>query len=70
MSNIHAIYENGIFRPVGQVNLPDPCEVEFEPRVVSREAAHSGLDEVYDVLNERYASGERDAAARHNEHQP
>ena len=70
MSNIHAIYENGVFRPVGQVNLPDPCEVEFEPRLVQPDAAHPGLDEVYEVLAERYASGEHDVAVRHNEHQP
>ena len=69
MSNIHAIYENGVFRPVGQVNLPDPCEVEFEPRLVQPEA-HPGLDEVYEILAERYASSEHDVAARHNEHQP
>lgn len=70
MSNIHAIYENGVFRPVGQVNLPDPCEVEFEPRLVQPDAARRGLDEVYAVLAERYSSGDSDVAARHDEHQP
>ena len=70
MNNIHAIYENGVFRPVGQVNLPDPCEVEFEPRLVQVGSTGSGLDEVYAILAERYASGEHDVAARHNEHQP
>lgn len=29
---IHAVYENGVFRPTEPVDLPDPCEVEFEPR--------------------------------------
>jgi predicted DNA-binding antitoxin AbrB/MazE fold protein len=70
MSNIHAIYENGVFRPVGQVDLPDPCEVEFEPRLVHGGCAKAGLDEVYAILAERYSSGEHDVAARHNEHQP
>ena len=70
MSNIHAVYENGIFRPVEQVNLPDPCEVEFEPRLVQTCSKTPGYDDVYAVLSERYASGEHDVAARHDEHQP
>jgi predicted DNA-binding antitoxin AbrB/MazE fold protein len=70
MSSVHAIYKNGVFRPVGSVDLPDPCEVEFEPRLVQSTAAGDGLDEIYAVLAERYASGEHDLAARHNEHQP
>ena len=70
MNNIHAVYENGVFRPVGPVNLPDPYEVEFEPRLVQPGVASRGLDDVYAVLAERYVSGEQDVAARHNEHQP
>ena len=26
---IHAVYENGLFRPVGPVELPDKCEVDL-----------------------------------------
>jgi predicted DNA-binding antitoxin AbrB/MazE fold protein len=70
MSNVHAIYENGVFRPVGHVDLPDPCEVEFEPRLIQPAIAGDDLDEIYAVLAERYASGEHDVAERHNEHQP
>ena len=70
MNNIHAVYENGVFRPVGPVDLPDPCEVEFEPRLIQPGTTSRGLDDVYAVLAERYVSGERDVAARHNEHQP
>ena len=33
---IHAVFENGIFRPVEPVDLPDKVEVEFEPRVVEK----------------------------------
>ena len=29
---IHAIYENGVFRPTQPVNLPDRSEVEVEIR--------------------------------------
>ena len=70
MNKIHAVYENGVFRPTVPVQLPDRCEVEFEPRVVNRESQQRPLDPVYAVLSERYRSGERDVAARHDEHQP
>ena len=72
-STIQAIFENGVFRPVDPVNLPENTPVEFEPRVIS-EAGQSSVDEglarIYDVLGRRYRSGHTDTAARHNEHQP
>lgn len=34
MTTVHAVYENGVFRPTEPVALPEACEVEFEPRVV------------------------------------
>lgn len=37
MQTLHAIYENGIFRPIEPVNLPDACEVEI--RVESQRTA-------------------------------
>ena len=69
-TTIDAVYENGVFRPMGSVDLPDPCEVEFEPRLVQVGAGDANSDDVYAVLAERYNSGEHDVAARHNEHQP
>lgn len=33
---IHAVFENGIFRPVDPVDLPDNVEVAFEPRVLEK----------------------------------
>lgn len=66
MSTIHAVFENGVFRPIAPVELPERCEVEFEPRMV----APKSMQAVFSVLNERYDSGETDVAARHNEHQP
>jgi len=68
MQTIHAIFEKGVFRPLGQVDLPERSEVEFEPRLLNGKPGD--LKGVYDVLSERYASGESDVAARHNEHQP
>lgn len=82
MGTIHAIFENGVFRPTAPVPLPDKCEVEFEPRLVSPPTGENGvtpeplhfsedgLRKVYAILSERYASGHTDTAARHNEHQP
>ena len=66
----HAVYENGVFRPVGEVDLPDPCDVEVEIRQVKGEPANPSLDDVYAILSERFNSGEHDVAERHNEHQP
>ena len=69
MDTVHAIDENGVFCPVQPVNLPDRCEVEVEIRNVTA-AQQPSRDDVYAILGRRYSSGERDVAARHDEHQP
>ena len=70
MKTVHAIYENGVFRPLEKVELPEASEVEFEPRPVQRPWDPAVQDEVYAVLARRFRSGESDVAARHDEHQP
>jgi hypothetical protein len=50
--------------------LPDPCVVEFEPRIVETIADDAGLKDVYAVLAERHITDEHNIAARHDEHQP
>jgi predicted DNA-binding antitoxin AbrB/MazE fold protein len=74
MPTITAVYENGVFRPLGPVELPEHTRVEFEPKVQPAEpaapAVPDGLARVYNVLSRRYRSGHRDTAERHNEHQP
>ena len=35
MATIHAIYENGVFRPTEPVALAESTEVAFEPRVIA-----------------------------------
>jgi predicted DNA-binding antitoxin AbrB/MazE fold protein len=73
---IHAIYANGVFRPVEPVDLPDQTPVEFEVRVLPEEPPtvqapmSEGLAKIYEILGRRYSSGYPDTAARHNEHQP
>jgi hypothetical protein len=66
----HAIYQHGDFRPLGQIDLPDPRDVEGEIRPIQGESAMPSLDEVYAILSERFDSGQHDVAERHNEHQP
>lgn len=76
MKTVHAIYENGVFRPVEPVDLPEQTPVEFEPRVLteappaSQAPMSEGLARIYEILGRRYSSGYTDTAARHNEHQP
>ena len=71
IKTIHAVYEGGVFRPTAPVELPEKCEVEFEPRIVAASSARNvALAQVYELLSRRFTSGETDVAARHNEHQP
>jgi predicted DNA-binding antitoxin AbrB/MazE fold protein len=67
---IQAIFENGVFRPTGQVAMPEHCVVEFEPRIVSAPAEVPSLSDVYEILDRRFESGESNVAARHDDHQP
>ena len=71
---IHAIYENGVFRPTEPVNLPERCEVEVEVRQVNEAAKGApmseGLAKIYAILGERFDSRHHDTASRHDEHQP
>jgi predicted DNA-binding antitoxin AbrB/MazE fold protein len=70
---IHAVYENGVFRPTEPVDLPDHTPVEFEPRIKLSPApveVSPGLAKAYAILGERYETGETDLAARHDEYEP
>ena len=70
MKNVHAIYENGVFRPLGHVDLPDRTEVEFVPRPVGDSANGEDLDKTYAILSESFDTDVPDLAEKHNEHQP
>ena len=71
MTTVRAVFENGVFRPTGQVELPEKCEVEFEPRVVNGQTESTqALKAIYSTLSKRFDSGQSDVAARHDEHQP
>ena len=66
MKTIHAVFENGVFRPTERVNLPEKCEVEFEPRVIGN-GAPAALDDVQRRIWEFVAGQARhmDEIARH-----
>jgi predicted DNA-binding antitoxin AbrB/MazE fold protein len=52
MSNvIQAIYEQGVFRPIEPVNLPERTRVEFEPRVVDGASASFWKSQSLEVIN-------------------
>ena len=70
MKLVHAVFENGVFRPTEPVELPESCHVEFEPRVVTKGGEPPSLNDVYAILGKRFESGEHDVSQRHNEHQP
>jgi predicted DNA-binding antitoxin AbrB/MazE fold protein len=71
VSTVRAVFENGVFRPSGKVDLPERCEVEFEPKIVSPSSLSRGLlREVYEVLSRSYETGDPRIAEQHNEHQP
>jgi predicted DNA-binding antitoxin AbrB/MazE fold protein len=72
---IHAIYENGVFRPTEKVALPEGCPVTVAPMSEELQKILSNVTDadmagIYEVLSRRFNSGESDVAARHNEHQP
>ena len=71
MSTVRAVFENGVFRPSGKVDLPERCEVEFEPKIVNP-SPPSGelLERVYEVLSRSYETGDPRIAEQHDEHQP
>ena len=70
MNTVEAIYEDGVFRPLERVELPEHCRVRFEPTVVASPTEDEMLDKIYEVMSREFNSGEHDVAARHNEHQP
>ena len=69
METVHAVYENGVFRPMGPVQLPEHSQVVFEPRLINGQPKQD-LQAIFSILDERYDTGEPDLAARHDELQP
>ena len=74
METVRGIVDHDIIRLVTPLSLPQGAEIEFEPRIVQDKtdppSVGSSSPELYALLSERYDSGDREGAARHNEHQP
>ena len=78
-TTVQAIFENGVFRPVEPIALPERTSVELDVHTKGEPQPESpmsdgpmseGMAKIYSILGERYDSGRSDTAARHNEHQP
>ena len=69
MKTIQAVYENGVFRPLEQVDLPEHALVLVEATFADDESDQDA-DEIDEILSRRHRSGHHDTAERHNEHQP
>jgi predicted DNA-binding antitoxin AbrB/MazE fold protein len=70
MKVVHAVFENGIFRPREPVELPEGSEVEFEPRLVPTPTLKSHRERVHALLSRTIETGETDMAERHDEPLP
>ncbi|HEX4125733.1 MAG TPA: antitoxin family protein [Tepidisphaeraceae bacterium] len=68
---VKAIYQNGVFRPVKPVDLPELAEVEVVlPADTTRPVLSAAMNKIYDILSRSYETDQPDLAERHNEHQP
>jgi predicted DNA-binding antitoxin AbrB/MazE fold protein len=72
---VRAIYENGLFRPLKPVSLPENAEVDIvlpeESGGETNSVQHGqGREKIMEILSRRFRSGRTDLAERHNEHQP
>ena len=71
MKVIHAVFENGVFRPTEPVDLPEGSEVTVEPRVVNEPIGASAHQKrVYELLSRSLDTGDPGFSERHDEHQP
>lgn len=68
MQTIHAVYENGIFRPIEPVELPDRCEVEITVRSQSAGIAQNTLARLAEIGRQFLANPDlpTDLAAQHD----
>lgn len=74
---IQAVFENGVFRPIGRVELAEGTIVEVQTpdetvdiRALVPPGTDEGLIGIYECLAQSYDTGDPEAAARHDEHQP
>jgi len=70
MTTVEAIYENGVFRPLNKVDLPDQTHVQLAvSRWPTMDPNHPQA-ELWEVLSRRFPDNDATLAERHDEHQP
>ena len=67
MKVIEAVYENGVFRPLVRVDLPEHTPAQVNVNVP--ESASGEESDVYRILSRTYETGDPSASARHDEHE-
>ena len=71
MSTIPAIFENGVFRPVGPVKLPEGTRVVVETEDTVSERVRAAQRRIMETLSRSYDTGEPgNILETHNDHQP
>ncbi|HEV3417769.1 MAG TPA: antitoxin family protein [Pirellulales bacterium] len=70
MKTIHAIYQNGVFRPTEPVALPEGTAVVVAASDLGATPVEAARQRVYENLSRSYFGGEPDESERHDEHQP
>lgn len=59
METVTAIYENGVFRPIGEVQLPEGTRVVVETEEAAAERIRSARRRVFESLSRSYDTGEK-----------
>ena len=72
MQSFKGIYENGVVRFPGRIDIPEGAKVTVAviDASPSQPPLGSNSPELYEILSRRHHTGITDLAARHNEHQP
>ena len=66
---IEAVFEDGVFRPLGPVDLPEGTTVHVVPAPISAQQ-NDARRRVFEILSHSFETGDAEVAARHDEHQP
>ena len=71
MRVIHAVFENGVFRPTEPVDLPEGSEVTVEPKSAGDAGPLSPHQKrIYEILSRPVDTGDSGLSSRHDDHLP
>lgn len=71
MTAVPAVFENGVFRPVAPVELPEGTRVVVETEEAVSERIRAARRRVFDILARSYDTAEPgNILETHNDHQP